>query len=52
MIMRTVALLALEPTPSEAQIREALNYNLCRCGAHEEILQSVGHAVMLTESRQ
>jgi nicotinate dehydrogenase subunit A len=38
MIMTTVALLAANPTPSEAQIREALRYNLCRCGAHVEIL--------------
>jgi nicotinate dehydrogenase subunit A len=49
MIMRTVALLAQTPTPSEDQIREALKYNLCRCGAHEEILQSVRHAVTLAE---
>jgi nicotinate dehydrogenase subunit A len=47
MIMRTVALLELIPAPSEAQIREALDYNLCRCGAHEEILESVRHAVKL-----
>src|ERR1700722_12672720 len=39
MILRTVALLAQTPKPTENQIREALKYNLCRCGAHEEILQ-------------
>jgi len=44
MIMRTVALLAQVPNPSEVAIRGALAYNLCRCGAHEEILQSVRHA--------
>jgi nicotinate dehydrogenase subunit A len=47
MIMRTVALLERIPAPSERQIREALDHNLCRCGAHEEILQSVRHAVTL-----
>jgi nicotinate dehydrogenase subunit A len=52
MIMRTVALLEQIAAPSEAQIREALDYNLCRCGAHEEILQSVRHAVTLTEQQQ
>ena len=29
------------PDPSDAQIREALSHNLCRCGAHVEILQAV-----------
>jgi nicotinate dehydrogenase subunit A len=50
MIMRTVALLARFPAPTEEEIREALKYNLCRCGAHEEILQSVRHAVTLMGS--
>jgi nicotinate dehydrogenase subunit A len=48
MVIRTVALLNAIPTPSEDEIREALRYNLCRCGAHEEILASVRHAVTLT----
>jgi nicotinate dehydrogenase subunit A len=52
MIMRAVALLAHTPAPTEDQIREALKYNLCRCGAHEEILLSVRHAVTLTEAPQ
>lgn len=47
MIMRTVALLKVFPQPSEEQIREALRHNLCRCGAHEEILASVRRAVAL-----
>jgi nicotinate dehydrogenase subunit A len=47
MIVRTVALLKAIPTPSEDEIREALRHNLCRCGAHEEILASVRKAVML-----
>lgn len=47
MIMRTVALLKVIPVPSEHQIRDALRYNLCRCGAHEEILASVREAVKL-----
>jgi nicotinate dehydrogenase subunit A len=47
MIIRTVALLTAIPTPSEDEIREALRHNLCRCGAHEEILASVRKAVML-----
>jgi nicotinate dehydrogenase subunit A len=49
MIMRTVALLERVASPSEGEIREALKFNLCRCGAHEEILQSVRHAVTLAQ---
>jgi nicotinate dehydrogenase subunit A len=51
MIMRTVALLEHSTSPSEGEIREALKFNLCRCGAHEEILQSVRHAVMLAQGQ-
>jgi nicotinate dehydrogenase subunit A len=49
MIMTTKALLAINPCPSETEIREALRYNLCRCGAHVEILRAAmraaGHPV-------
>jgi nicotinate dehydrogenase subunit A len=48
MIMRTVALLEHFPSPSEGDIRQALKWNLCRCGAHEEILQSVRDAIART----
>jgi nicotinate dehydrogenase subunit A len=41
MIMTTVAFLARNPTPSLDQVREALRYNLCRCGTHVEILRAV-----------
>ena len=41
MVMATVALLRRCPQPTDAQIREALLHNLCRCGAHVEILQAV-----------
>jgi nicotinate dehydrogenase subunit A len=49
MIMTTKALLAINPRPSEQELREALRYNLCRCGAHVEILRAAmraaGHLV-------
>jgi nicotinate dehydrogenase subunit A len=48
MVIRTVALLKVIPMPSEKEIREALQHNLCRCGAHEEILNSVRYAAILT----
>lgn len=44
MIMTTVAFLARNPAPTEAEAREALRYNLCRCGTHVEILRAVMRA--------
>jgi nicotinate dehydrogenase subunit A len=44
MIVTTKALLKLNPRPSEAEAREALRYNLCRCGAHVEIMRAVMRA--------
>lgn len=41
MVMATVALLRRCPQPTDMQVREALSHNLCRCGAHVEILQAV-----------
>jgi nicotinate dehydrogenase subunit A len=51
MTIRTVALLKAIPVPSEQEIREALRFNLCRCGAHQEILASVRKAVTLLAER-
>ena len=47
MIMTTVALLARNPSPGEAEIRRELSGNLCRCGAHVEILRAVRRAAGL-----
>lgn len=44
MIMSTKALLTINPHPSRDEIREALRYNLCRCGAHLEILRAAMRA--------
>ncbi|MCG6205549.1 (2Fe-2S)-binding protein [Rhodopseudomonas sp. HC1] len=41
MIMTATALLARNPTPSIDEVREALRYNLCRCGTHVEIVRAV-----------
>src|ERR1044072_6614796 len=40
MIMCTKALLATNPHPSEAEILQALRYNLCRCRAHIDIVRA------------
>jgi nicotinate dehydrogenase subunit A len=44
MIMTTKALLKVNPHPTEAEIAQALRYNLCRCGAHVEILRAAMRA--------
>jgi len=44
MIMTTKALLNINPRPSESEARQALRYNLCRCGAHVEIMRAVMRA--------
>jgi nicotinate dehydrogenase subunit A len=44
MIMSTKALLLRTPHPSETELLEALRYNLCRCGAHIEIMRAAMRA--------
>lgn len=46
MIMTVVALLDRNPSPTDDEIRNELRSNLCRCGAHIEILNAVKLAVM------
>ncbi|HEY3118472.1 MAG TPA: (2Fe-2S)-binding protein [Chloroflexota bacterium] len=41
MVLATVALLEEHPHPTNQEIREYLAGNLCRCGAHPEILAAV-----------
>ena len=45
MVMATVCLLRQHPQPSDAQIAEALEGNLCRCTGYAGIVESVRHAV-------
>jgi nicotinate dehydrogenase subunit A len=47
MMMRAQALLESNPSPTDAQVREALAPNLCRCGTHMRILRAVHHAAAL-----
>ncbi len=44
MIMQSTAFLATNKTPSEAEIRQALAGNLCRCGTHLRIVRAVARA--------
>jgi carbon-monoxide dehydrogenase small subunit len=41
MIMNAYALLLNNPDPTEAQIREGMDDNLCRCGAHKRIIEAI-----------
>jgi nicotinate dehydrogenase subunit A len=43
-IMQAEALLRRTPKPTDAQIREALQPNLCRCGTHMRIFRAVRRA--------
>ncbi len=50
MIMTARALIDANPNPTEDEIREALRFNLCRCGAHVEILAAVRLAAALART--
>jgi len=49
MIMQSKALLDRNEHPTEAQIREALADNLCRCGTHLRIVRAVQRAAASTK---
>ena len=40
-LMSAAALLAENPNPSEADVRAALDRNLCRCGSHNRVVRAV-----------
>ncbi|MFE8604636.1 (2Fe-2S)-binding protein [Archangium violaceum] len=44
MVMAAAALLREKPRPSEAEIRTALDANLCRCGSHNRIVRAIQRA--------
>jgi carbon-monoxide dehydrogenase small subunit len=41
MILNAFRLLREKPRPTEAEIIQAMNGNLCRCGAHQRIVQAI-----------
>jgi 4-hydroxybenzoyl-CoA reductase subunit gamma len=51
MVMAAEALLRREPNPTEAQIREALSGNLCRCTGYVKIIESVQAAAVAEDAR-
>jgi nicotinate dehydrogenase subunit A len=40
-LMSAAALLIRNPTPTEADVRAALDRNLCRCGSHNRMVRAV-----------
>jgi nicotinate dehydrogenase subunit A len=44
MIMEAAALLADKPNPTEPQIRQHMNTNLCRCGCQQRVVRAVQRA--------
>lgn len=44
MIMEAAALLDRDPNPSDATIKRALQYNLCKCGTHARIIRAIKRA--------
>jgi len=49
MIMTAEGLLRRSPNPSEAEIRQALSGNICRCTGYVKILESVNAAIGVEE---
>ena len=45
-IMSAKALLDVNASPSDAEIKAALSKNLCRCGTHQRILRAVKRAAI------
>jgi carbon-monoxide dehydrogenase small subunit len=41
MVMATVSLLKENPSPTEAEVREGLEGNLCRCTGYHNIVKAV-----------
>jgi nicotinate dehydrogenase subunit A len=47
-IMSAAALLARKPVPTDAEIAQALERNLCRCGTHVRVLRAITRAAGAT----
>jgi aerobic-type carbon monoxide dehydrogenase small subunit (CoxS/CutS family) len=51
MILRTVALLGTYPKPTEAQILDGMNPNLCRCSGYHRVMAAVHRAAGSAEKK-
>jgi nicotinate dehydrogenase subunit A len=50
-LMSAAALLKRNPSPSDADVRAALDRNLCRCGSHNRIVKAVLRAAAAMAAR-
>jgi aerobic-type carbon monoxide dehydrogenase small subunit (CoxS/CutS family) len=51
MVMSSVGLLQANPNPSEAEIVQFLQGNVCRCGTHPRIIEAVRQAAKMMQER-
>jgi aerobic carbon-monoxide dehydrogenase small subunit len=51
MMLTSAALLRVNPSPSEEEIRWALSGNICRCTGYQNIVKAVQHAAGKLEGR-
>lgn len=51
MIMNSIALLRDNPTPTEAEIRHALDGNICRCTGYQGIVEAVQFAAKVAAGK-
>ena len=47
MILTAYSLLRVNPQPTAAEIIEGMDHNLCRCGAHNRIIQAIQAAAQV-----
>ncbi len=47
MILKAYGLLCSTPSPTEAEVVDHMDYNLCRCGAHPRIVQAILEAAQV-----
>ncbi len=52
MIMNATGLLIKNPSPTTDEIKEGMEDNLCRCGAHVRIIEAVTHSCQRNERRE
>jgi aerobic-type carbon monoxide dehydrogenase small subunit (CoxS/CutS family) len=52
MIMNAMSLLAEKPQPTEKDIIDGMNDNLCRCGAHLRIVRAIQQAAREMEGKK
>jgi isoquinoline 1-oxidoreductase alpha subunit len=50
-VMAAAALLARTPTPTDAQIDEAMSGNICRCGTYQRVREAIKSAASALKTR-